>query len=301
MNSGKPASRKQKILVAGAIFFTVLISFFAVFYLRAQSKTQDERDIAMALSELINSEKKSFSGTIEVSDKYNYKIKFTSTVLKDSSTTDFEASSPDHLGSAIITGKIINIDNKTYVKFIDVSSQISRLPNNPLSLAIKSNLTPVAEKYQDQWLQLPESEGLGKPSGCLSSLMKISAVQQDLNNAYSESPFINIQSKSQTTVNDKNAVVYDIALNDKAVELLESLGVASGSGIDECLNTEVTFKVTLDKTEKSVVALSYSNDKVKVKADITTNQSSDESSISVPKSSKSFAELEDELQALFLN
>jgi len=291
-------TKKKTIIwvILGLSIIWLIISGYFVF---SKNKQQDDKVVAAGLVALLSNEKNSFSGNIEVADKYKYQIKFTSTVIKDSSITDFELSAPDSLGNLMVSGKMLSVKNSSYIKLSDVTSELSGLPKDPFSLAIKNNLTPIAKKYQDQWLRLPENKGLSEQGGCLNIIMKISNDQQDLNSSYSDSPFINIKSKSSTSINGKDAVVYDMVLNDKVTEFLKSSGLASDDGVDKCLNTEFTLKVTLDKAGKSVVAVNYSDDKVK--AEISIDQSSDELSISAPKSSKSFTELEDELKGLFLN
>ncbi len=290
---------KKKTIIWVILGLSIIGLILSGYFVFSKNKQQDDKVVAAGLVALLNNEKNSFSGNIEVTDKYKYQIKFTSTVTKDSSITDFELSAPDSLGNLMVSGKMLSVKNSSYIKFSDVTSELSKLPKDPLSLAIKNNLTPIAKKYQDQWLRLPENKGLSEQGGCLDKLMKISNDQQDLNRSYSDSPFINIKSKSRTTVNGKDAVVYDVVLNDKVAEFLKSSGLELDNEVDKCLNTEFTLEVTLDKADKSVVAVNYSDDKVK--AEISIDQSSDESSISVPKSSKSFTELEDELKGLFLN
>lgn len=261
------------ILIAGIALAVGAVVAWGCIYWQGRGQLSN-KEVAAAISEFMAGDTFTVEGKYS-NEKLAAPVTFDANVSGANSST--KASIPLALAGKqlVLSAQVLVVDNKTYLKFTDVDKALKQIGSDPLSRAIKSNLSRIADKYAGQWIAVDKQPRVGD---CVSG---VSGFQDSGLNSLGQL----LAEPEYKKTDGGSSYTYQIQKPDLP------------TGLSDCLvEGESLDFVTWLSESNQVTRLDISG----AKFEATIRQAQPNLKITEPKTSLKFSELEKALQSLFI-
>lgn len=261
------------VLIVGLVLAVGAAVAWGYIYWQERGQLSD-KEVAAAVSDFMAGDAFTVDGKYS-NDKLSAPVVFDANVSGENSLTTAGIPLAVAGKQFVLSAEVRVVGNKTYLKITDVDEALKQIGGDPLSRAIKSNLSTIAEMYVGQWMAVDKQPDL---SDCISGISQLQASGlNSLDNLLAEPEY--------KKTGDGVRYTYQLQKSDLP------------AGLSDCLQEvdSLYFVVSFNESDE-VIRLDING--AKFEAKISPTQSS--LKITEPKSSLKFSNLEKSLESLFI-
>lgn len=277
---------KRKILAIalGVVAILIFVGSFILWQKNSQV-TKQSTDL-IALLSFLKSDELAFDGSLQLNKPQNLEAEFKTEIAKANSKTDFILKLPREDKTVDLKGEIISVGDESFLMLNNPVEAAGSLPNDPISRAIKNNLTSVAQEFEGKWIALKQSQT--KQTACVLALSQIAQISEEkIAAAYKKYPVVDdYQQEGQKTT---------ISFNEKSSDFMKELFADDGLGCDLA---QVQLEITQNEDASEITKLTITTPEQTVELFNIKKGSVDE--ITAPKESIPFQALEQRISSLFV-